>query len=332
MRIGPYELDNNLMLAPMAGVTDRPFRQLCKRMGAGLVVSEMLSSNPRVWNTAKSMARMDHSGEDGIRSVQIAGADPALMAQAAKFNVENGAQIIDINMGCPAKKVNKKLAGSALLQYPELVESIVQAVVKAVDVPVTLKIRTGWNPDNRNGVNIARIAEQNGIQSLAVHGRTRACMYKGQAEYDTIRQIKAAVSIPVIANGDITSAQKAQEVLEYTGADGLMVGRGAQGNPWIFKQILHFLETGETLTAPPLSEQHEVLRSHVANVHAFYGDIAGVRIARKHVGWYLSEHDKERQFRKIFNAIEQADAQLAAIDDYFQSLQRRETRQISPAA
>ena len=332
MRIGPYELDNNLMLAPMAGVTDRPFRQLCKRMGAGLVVSEMLSSNPRVWNTAKSMARMDHSGEDGIRSVQIAGADPALMAQAAQFNVENGAQIIDINMGCPAKKVNKKLAGSALLQYPELVESIVQAVVKAVDVPVTLKIRTGWNPDNRNGVNIARIAEQNGIQSLAVHGRTRACMYKGQAEYDTIRQIKAAISIPVIANGDITSAQKAQEVLEYTGADGLMVGRGAQGNPWIFKQILHFLETGETLTAPPLSEQHEVLRSHVANVHAFYGDIAGVRIARKHVGWYLSEHDKERQFRKIFNAIEQADAQLAAIDDYFQSLQRRETRQISPAA
>lgn len=332
MRIGPYELDNNLMLAPMAGVTDRPFRQLCKRMGAGLVVSEMLSSNPRVWNTAKSMARMDHSGEEGIRSVQIAGADPALMAQAAQFNVENGAQIIDINMGCPAKKVNKKLAGSALLQHPELVESIVQAVVDAVDVPVTLKIRTGWNPDNRNGVDIARIAEQNGIQSLAVHGRTRACMYKGHAEYDTIRRIKAAISIPVIANGDITSAKKAQEVLEYTGADGLMVGRGAQGNPWIFKQILHFLETGETLSAPPLSEQHDVLRDHVANVHAFYGDITGVRIARKHVGWYLSEHDKDRQFRKIFNAIEQADAQLAAIDDYFKSLQRRETRQISPAA
>ncbi len=332
MRIGPYELDNNLMLAPMAGVTDRPFRQLCKRMGAGLVVSEMLSSNPRVWKTAKSMARMDHTGEEGIRSVQIAGADPELMAQAAQFNVENGAQIIDINMGCPAKKVNKKLAGSALLQYPELVESIVQAVVNAVDVPVTLKIRTGWNPDNRNGVEIARIAEQNGIQSLAVHGRTRACMYKGHAEYDTIANIKAAISIPVIANGDITSAQKAQEVLEYTGADGLMVGRGAQGNPWIFKQILHFLETGETLDAPPLSEQHEVLRSHVANVHAFYGDIAGVRIARKHVGWYLSEHDKERQFRKIFNALEQADAQLTAIDDYFESLQRRETRQISPAA
>ncbi|MEW9797707.1 tRNA dihydrouridine synthase DusB [Alteromonas sp. CYL-A6] len=332
MRIGPYELDNNLMLAPMAGVTDRPFRQLCRRMGAGLVVSEMLSSNPRVWNTAKSMARMDHSGEDGIRSVQIAGADPELMAQAAQFNVENGAQIIDINMGCPAKKVNKKLAGSALLQYPDLVESIVKAVVNAVDVPVTLKIRTGWNTDNRNGVEIARIAEQNGIQSLAVHGRTRACMYKGEAEYDTIRQIKAAISIPVIANGDITSAQKAQDVLNYTGADGVMIGRGAQGNPWIFKQILHFLETGEDLPPPPLSEQHEVLRSHVANVHAFYGDVTGVRIARKHVGWYLAEHDKERQFRKVFNAIEQADAQLGAIDDYFQSLHRRETRQISPAA
>lgn len=332
MQIGPYQLDNNLMLAPMAGVTDRPFRQLCRRMGAGLVVSEMLSSNPRVWNTAKSMHRMDHSGEEGIRSVQIAGADPELMAQAARFNVDNGAQIVDINMGCPAKKVNKKLAGSALLQYPDLVESIVKAVVAAVDVPVTLKIRTGWNTDNRNGVDIAQIAEQNGIQSLAVHGRTRACMYKGYAEYDTIRKIKAAISIPVIANGDITSAQKARDVLDYTGADGVMIGRGAQGNPWIFKQIQYFLETGETLEAPPLSEQHQVLHEHVANVHAFYGDISGVRIARKHVGWYLAEHDKERQFRKTFNSIEQADLQLDALDDYFQALQKRETRQISPAA
>lgn len=332
MRIGPYELDNNLMLAPMAGVTDRPFRQLCKRMGAGLVVSEMLSSNPKVWNTAKSMARMDHTGEDGIRSVQIAGADPELMAQAAQFNVDNGAQIIDINMGCPAKKVNKKLAGSALLQYPELVESIIQAVVNAVDVPVTLKIRTGWDTDNRNGVDIARIAQDNGIQSLAVHGRTRACMYKGNAEYDTIRRIKAAVTIPVIANGDITSAQKAQDVLEYTGADGVMIGRGAQGNPWIFKQILHFLETGEDLAAPPLDEQHAVLREHVANVHAFYGDTTGVRIARKHVGWYLSEHDKERQFRQVFNALEQPHGQLDAIDDYFESLHHSQAQPVTPAA
>ena len=332
MRIGSYTLDNNLMLAPMAGVTDRPFRQLCKRMGAGLVVSEMLSSNPKVWNTAKSQARMNHEGEEGIRSVQIAGADPELMAQAAQFNVENGAQIIDINMGCPAKKVNKKLAGSALLQYPSTVESIIKAVVNAVDVPVTLKIRTGWNTDNRKGVEIARIAEQNGIQSLAVHGRTRACMYKGEAEFDTIRRIKEAISIPVIANGDITSPEKAQQVLNCTGADGVMIGRGAQGNPWIFKEILHYLETGENLKPPPLSEQYEILHEHVANVQSFYGEVAGVRIARKHVGWYLSEHDTDRQFRKSFNAIEDASAQLEALNAYFEALQNRETRQISPAA
>ena len=226
IRIGPHMLENNLMLAPMAGVTDRPFRQMCKQMGAGLVVSEMLSSNPKVWHTEKSRMRMDHTGEHGIRSVQIAGSDPFLMAEAAQFNVSNGAQIIDINMGCPAKKVNKKLAGSALLQYPSTVESIIKAVVNAVDVPVTLKIRTGWNTDNRNGVEIARIAEQNGIQSLAVHGRTRACMYKGEAEFDTIRRIKEAISIPVIANGDITSPEKAQQVLNCTGADGVMIGRG----------------------------------------------------------------------------------------------------------
>ena len=332
MRIGPHTLQNNLMLAPMAGVTDRPFRQMCRRMGAGLVVSEMLSSNPKVWKTAKSMHRMDHSGEDGIRSVQIAGADPELMAQAAQFNVENGAQIIDINMGCPAKKVNKKLAGSALLQYPDLVERIVRAVVDAVDVPVTLKIRTEWDTDNRNGADIARIAEQNGIQSLAVHGRTRACMYRGNAEYDTIRTIKQAVSIPVIANGDITSPEKARFVLDYTGADGVMIGRGAQGNPWIFKQILHYLETGENLPAPPLSEQQAVLHEHVVNVHAFYGDVMGTRIARKHVGWYLAEHDKDNQFRRTFNGLEEAHAQLDALEDYFQSLHKRDKRQISPAA
>ena len=333
MRIGTYTLDNNLMLAPMAGVTDRPFRQLCRRLGAGLVVSEMLSSNPRVWNTAKSMQRMDHSGESGIRSVQIAGADPDLMAEAAKFNVANGAQIIDINMGCPAKKVNKKLAGSALLQYPDLVESIVRSVVDAVSVPVTLKIRTGWDTDNRNGVEIARIAQENGIQSLAVHGRTRACMYKGFAEYDTIRQIKQAVSIPVVANGDITSPEKAREVLEYTEADALMIGRGAQGNPWIFREVSHFLNTGERLAPPSLMEQHSVLKEHVTAVHAFYGAQNGVRIARKHVGWYLMEHDKDRQFRKVFNALEYAEEQLQAIDHYFNNvLPDGEARQISPAA
>jgi tRNA-dihydrouridine synthase B len=317
----------------MAGVTDRPFRQLCRRLGAGLVVSEMLSSNPRVWNTAKSMQRMDHSGESGIRSVQIAGADPDLMAEAAKFNVANGAQIIDINMGCPAKKVNKKLAGSALLQYPDLVESIVRSVVDAVSVPVTLKIRTGWDTDNRNGVEIARIAQENGIQSLAVHGRTRACMYKGFAEYDTIRSIKQAVSIPVVANGDITSPEKAREVLEYTEADALMIGRGAQGNPWIFREVSHFLNTGERLAPPSLMEQHSVLKEHVTAVHAFYGEENGVRIARKHVGWYLMEHDKDRQFRKVFNALESAEEQLQAIDHYFNNvLPDGEARQISPAA
>ncbi len=333
MQIGPYKLENNLILAPMAGVTDRPFRQLCKRMGAGLVVSEMLSSNPDVWRSNKSKQRMDHVGEKGIRAVQIAGADPLLMAQAAQFNVDNGAQIVDINMGCPAKKVNKKLAGSALLQDPQLVERIVQSVVEAVQVPVTLKIRTGWDTDNRNGVQIAKIAEQNGIQSLAVHGRTRACMYKGNAEYDTIKAIKQAVSIPVVANGDITCVHSAKHVLEYTNADALMIGRGAQGNPWIFRQIQHFLQTGEILPSPPLSEVRNVLMAHVANVHQFYGEFKGARIARKHVGWYLAEHDRERQFRARFNAIDDAAEQLDSLAHYFDHLAGEPTTHlVSPAA
>ncbi|ALU45113.1 tRNA-dihydrouridine synthase B [Pseudoalteromonas rubra] len=308
------------MVAPMAGITDRPFRQLCRRLGAGLAVSEMLSSNPKVWKTDKSMNRMDHSGESGIRSVQIAGADPELMAQAAQFNVSNGAQIIDINMGCPAKKVNKKLAGSALLQYPELVEEIVQAVVNAVDVPVTLKIRTGWDPENRNGIEIARIAERNGIASLAVHGRTRACMYKGDAEYATIKAIKAAVGIPVVANGDIDSPQKAKQVLEYTGADAIMIGRAAQGRPWIFREIDHYLRTGETLAAPELSEVRSILMEHLTNLHQFYGMPMGVRIARKHVSWYMQAHDQEGQFRRVFNALDDANAQVETLEHYFETL------------
>ena len=320
MQIGPYTLDNNLILAPMAGVTDRPFRQLCTRLGAGLVVSEMLSSNPQVWQMDKSKHRMDHSGEVGIRAVQIAGADPELMAQAAQLNVSNGAQIVDINMGCPAKKVNKKLAGSALLQNPCLVERIIQAVVKAVDVPVTLKIRTGWDVENRNGIAIAKIAQDNGIQSLAVHGRTRACMYKGEAEYDTIKAIKQAVSIPVVANGDITDVHKAKYVLEYTQADALMIGRGAQGNPWIFREILHFLQTGQMLAAPSIGEVSSILLEHVANVHQFYGEYSGARIARKHVGWYLAEHDKQRVFRAKFNTIEDASEQLDVLNQYFETL------------
>lgn len=333
MQIGPYILDNNLILAPMAGVTDRPFRQMCKRLGAGLVVSEMLSSNPKVWKSDKSKQRMDHAGESGLRSVQIAGADPVLMAQAAQFNVNNGAQIIDINMGCPAKKVNKKMAGSALLQYPALVEEIIQSVVDAVDVPVTLKIRTGWDQDNRNGVEIAKIAQNNGIQSLAVHGRTKACMYKGEAEYQTIRNIKRAVSIPVVANGDITCPRKAKYVLEQTQADALMIGRGAQGNPWIFREINHYLQTGEMLPAPSITEVRSVLLEHVSNVHQFYGDFLGARIARKHVGWYLADHDKERLFRTRFNAIDEAETQLDALNQYFdQMADESATKRISPAA
>jgi tRNA-dihydrouridine synthase B len=325
MQIGPYVLDNNLILAPMAGVTDRPFRQLCKRLGAGLVVSEMLSSNPQVWERDKSKHRMDHRGETGIRAVQIAGADPELMAQAAQLNVSNGAQIVDINMGCPAKKVNKKLAGSALLPYPDLVERIIKAVVNAVDVPVTLKIRTGWDTDNRNGIVIAKIAQDNGIQSLAVHGRTRACMYKGDAEYDTIKAIKQAVSIPVVANGDITDVHKAKRVLEYTQADALMIGRGAQGNPWIFREILHYLQTGQMLAAPSIGEVSSILLEHVANVHQFYGEYSGARIARKHVGWYLAEHDKEREFRAKFNTIENASQQLDVLNQYFETMNMEST-------
>ena len=320
MQIGPYTLDNNLIVAPMAGVTDRPFRQLCRRLGAGLAVSEMLSSNPQVWKTDKSMNRMNHLGETGIRSVQIAGADPDLMAEAAAFNEKNGAQIIDINMGCPAKKVNKKLAGSALMQHPQLVEDIIKAVVKAVKVPVTLKTRTGWDTDNRNGVEIARIAQRNGIQCLAIHGRTKACMYKGQAEYNTIKEIKENVQIPVIANGDITSPQQAKQVLEFTNADGLMIGRAAQGRPWIFREIDHYLRTGHILAPPEKEEVRSILLEHVTNLHQLYGDVLGPRIARKHVGWYLADQDKDRSFRKRFNAIEDCQQQFDDLNAFFENI------------
>ncbi|GAA3537245.1 tRNA dihydrouridine synthase DusB [Zobellella aerophila] len=320
MEIGPYKLSAPLLVAPMAGVTDRPFRTLCLRMGAGMAVSEMLSSNPRVWQSDKSRRRMDHEGETGIRSVQIAGSDPGLMAEAARVNVDQGAQIIDINMGCPAKKVNKKLAGSALLQYPELVRDIVSAVVAAVEVPVTLKIRTGWDPEHRNGVHIARIAEDCGIKALAVHGRTRACMYKGEAEYDTIRAIKQAVSIPVIANGDIGSPEQARFVLDYTGADAIMIGRAAQGRPWIFREIRHYLEQGTKPVPLPKDQEWAMIREHVAALHAFYGEVLGVRIARKHVGWYLQESDAGRDFRNDFNALDEPQQQLGALEQYFANI------------
>lgn len=320
MRIGSYQLKNQVICAPMAGVTDYPFRELCRHFGAALAVSEMLSSNPQVWQSEKSQNRMGHRQESGIRSVQIAGADPVQMAEAAQYNVSIGADIIDINMGCPAKKVNKKLAGSALLQYPELVEQIVCAVVNAVKVPVTLKIRTGWDPEHRNGVQIAKIAEANGIQALAVHGRTKACMYKGEAEYDTIRAIKQHVSIPVIANGDITSPEKARYVLDYTGADAIMIGRAAQGRPWIFREVIHFLETDKKLAAPTISDVQQIMTGHVQGLHQLYGDYAGARIARKHVGWYLAEHDTAGVFRSEFNRIEQAQQQLDMLNDYFYKL------------
>ncbi|MED5524903.1 MAG: tRNA dihydrouridine synthase DusB [Pseudomonadota bacterium] len=320
MQIGPYKLDVPLILAPMAGVTDQPFRKLCLQMGAGLAVSEMLSANPDVWQSEKSRLRMVHDQEAGVRAVQIAGSEPQLMADAARFNVENGAQVIDINMGCPAKKVNKKLAGSALLQFPDLVEDILKAVVAAVDVPVTLKIRTGWDPENRNGVAIAKLAERCGIQSLAVHGRTRACMFKGDAEFETIRAIKRAVDMPVVANGDITSVEKAQWVLKHTGADAIMIGRGAQGRPWLFRETAHFLETGRHLPAPSIGEQASILREHVEALHGFYGDFKGAQIARKHVGWYLASHDEGGEFRRAFYALTDAQSQLDALARYFRSL------------
>ncbi len=320
MQIGPYRLDNRLVLAPMAGVTDRPFRQLCRRLGAGMAVSEMVSSNARLWDSAKTRRRIDHDGEPLPRSVQIAGADPQQMAQAARFNVAHGAQIIDINMGCPAKKVCNVMAGSALLRDESLVGRILDAVVAAVDVPVTLKIRTGWDADHRNGVAVARIAQQAGVQALAVHGRTRACGFTGTAEYDTIGAIKAAVSIPVIANGDIDTPESAARVLVRTGADGLMIGRGAQGRPWIFREIAHFLATGERLPEPPLDEVRDILLGHLQELYSFYGEYTGVRVARKHVSWYVKGQVRGEVFRRRFNAVDDAAEQLRLTREYFLQL------------
>jgi tRNA-dihydrouridine synthase B len=317
VRIGPYTLPNQLILAPMAGVTDRPFRQLCRRLGAGMVVSEMVTSDMSLWNTRKSSLRLIHAGDPEPRSVQIAGGDPQMLADAARANVDLGAQIIDINMGCPAKKVCNKAAGSALLKDEALVSAILQAVVAAVDVPVTLKIRTGWDRDNKNGITVARIAEESGITALAVHGRTRADLYTGEAEYETIAAIKQAVSIPVFANGDITSSEKARQVLDSTGVDGLLIGRAAQGRPWIFREIEHFLRTGTHLPAPSLYEVERILLEHLAELHSFYGDVMGPRIARKHVGWYLATLPGAREFRAQFNRLENTDVQCASVRQFF---------------
>ena len=317
VRIGPYTLPNPVILAPMAGVTDRPFRQLCRRLGAGLVVSEMVTSDVRLWNTRKSSLRLPHEGDPEPRSVQIAGGDPQMLAEAARANVALGAQIIDINMGCPAKKVCNKAAGSALMKDEKLVAAILEAVVGAVDVPVTLKIRTGWDRQNRNGLAVARIAEASGIQALAVHGRTRADLYTGEAEYESIAAIKQALTIPVFANGDIDSPHKAAQVLAATGADGLLIGRAAQGRPWIFREIVHYLATGEALPAPDLEEVEGILLEHLAALHDFYGDVMGVRIARKHVGWYLATLPGATEFRARFNRLDDQAAQRASVRQFF---------------
>ena len=320
MKIGNVHLKNNLIVAPMAGVTDRPFRSLCKRMGAGMAVSEMVASNSLLWGSEKTIRRGNHEGEVEPKVIQIAGADPGMMAEAARYNVDSGADIIDINMGCPAKKICNVYAGSALLKDEPLVARIVDAVVRAVHVPVTLKIRTGWSKDNRNALAIAKIAEDHGIQALAMHGRTRACMYTGDAEYDTIRAVKQSVRIPVIANGDVTTPEKAKFVLAYTGADAVMVGRAAQGRPWIFREIEHFLRTGAKLAPPAVEEIREVLVGHLHDLYAFYGYERGVRVARKHIGWYTKGLRNSAVFRARMNTLDAAQTQLAAVKEFFDGL------------
>lgn len=332
MHIGPHPITPALILAPMAGVTDKPFRQLCKRLGAGLAVSEMTTGNPRLWHTRKSLHRMDHIGEPAPVSVQIAGTEPQILADAARHNVDHGAQIIDINMGCPAKKVCNAWAGSALMRDEALVARILEAVVRAVKVPVTLKIRTGWNSENRNGPNIARIAESAGIAALAVHGRTRDQQYTGTAEYDTIAEIKSALRIPVMANGDIDSPQKAAFVLQATQADALLIGRAAQGRPWIFREIAHYLATGDLLPAPTLGEVREILLGHLHALHDFYGEHQGVRIARKHLGWYAKDRPENAAFRAVVNRAESADAQIRLTSAYFDALIAGVVPELSVAA
>lgn len=320
MRIGPYSIAPAVVLAPMAGVTDKPFRLLCKRLGAGLAVSEMTISDPRFWNTRKSLHRMDHAGEPDPVSVQIAGTEPVQLAEAARYNVDHGAQLIDINMGCPAKKVCNAWAGSALMRDEALVARILEAVVAAVPVPVTLKIRTGWCAEVRNAPAIAHIAEESGIAALAIHGRTRNQHYAGQAEYDTIAEVKSRLRIPVLANGDIDSPAKAAMVLRHTGADAVMVGRAAQGRPWIFRQIAHYLATGEELPEPSVPEVRDILLGHLQALHAFYGEEQGVRIARKHLGWYAKDRPENAAFRAVVNRAQTAQAQLALTGEYFQAL------------
>jgi tRNA-dihydrouridine synthase B len=318
MQIGPYQLPNKLILAPMAGISDRPFRSICKDFGAGLAVSEMVASNPALREHKKTLLKSDHEGETGLRSVQIVGTDPKVMADAAVYNVKRGAQIIDINMGCPAKKVCAVAAGSALLRDADLVKRILDTVVSAVDVPVTLKIRTGWDTESRNAVAIAQIAQASGIAALTVHGRTRACKFEGQAEYETIKQVKQSVTIPIIANGDIDSAEKARFVLDVTGADALMIGRAAQGNPWLFKEIHEFLLEQKVIQKPTVTEIYSTLITHLEKLYSFYGDVTGVRIARKHISWYFKHLDFISQdIKQTINQATQPNQQMVLIQSAF---------------
>ena len=330
MRIGSHTLRNNLFAAPMAGVTDRPFRQLVKRLGAGYAVSEMVASNTALYGTEKSKRRMDHQGEAEPIAVQIAGAEPAMMAAAAEVNIARGAQIIDINMGCPAKKVCNKWAGSALLTNEALVGEILDAVVHAAtvghNIPVTLKFRTGWDPEHKNAVRIAQLAESAGIQMLTLHGRTRACGYKGAAEYETIRAVKQTVKIPVVANGDIDSPEKAHHVLAATGADALMIGRAAQGRPWIFREIAHYLEHGTHLAAPWLTEVRDILIAHLHDHYEFQGEYLGVRTARKHIIWYTKGLEGSHSFRQHMNTLDTTDQQLRAVNQFFEEQMIRHER------
>lgn len=326
MQIGPHKLSNKLILAPMAGVTDRPFRQLCRDLGAGMAVSEMVGSTSLIRGSAKTLRRANHEGESAPRSVQIVGYDPKMMAEAARINEAMGAEIIDINMGCPAKKVCNMASGSALLRDEPLVAEILAATVNAVKIPVTLKIRTGWSTDTRNGPNVAKIAEDCGIQALSVHGRTRSCFFKGEAEYDTIAMIKQSVNIPVIANGDITTPEKARFVLEKTGADAIMIGRAAQGRPWIFREINYYLEHGTLAPEPELEEIAEILTKHIENLYTFYDEYIGVHMARKHVSWYSKGQPNAGKFRELFNQLDSADAQRKAIKDFFDELKHGSTK------
>ena len=319
MQIGPYQLQNKLILAPMAGITDRPFRNLCKHNGAGLAFSEMVASNPALRKHRRTLLKADHTGETGLRAVQILGTNPEQMAEAAQFNAQRGAQIIDINMGCPAKKVCSVAAGSALLRDEDLVKKILQKVVQAVNIPVTLKIRTGWDKNNRNAVKIAQLAEQSGIAALTVHGRTRACAFKGAAEYQTIKAVKNSVSIPVIANGDITSVEKARYVLDYTGADAIMIGRAAQGRPWFFNEILHYLQTGEQTPQANVAKIKSTLQQHMEELYLFYGALNGVRIARKHIGWYFDHLGSlPPAHKKEIYQTDSPDIQLSLVSSAFE--------------